>query len=151
VKSDRLRLLLLGAFFVVLLTAFIFVYPAFAQGTIGEPHYTVKGQVALQGTIIGNPSMDITYVDVIPTGGLCMMSFSQPLCLAGFCSGDEMRVSIGGKTQNLGSWAVTPVGSRTVKDFSISCLTEGEYTLRASAYGWEREIVAEDQLTVIIP
>lgn len=136
-------------FFIVLVFGSIFVFgilPELSNGTITQPKFEVKGQVKVEIPFFGSTDVRLSIQNVSVRPSILPFSLTQSqqlYCILGFCSGNRMVVNIGGKEWNGGSWSVDPVTKPTlVREFSISGLTAGNYTIVATLFDLEEEVDA---------
>ena len=121
----------------IVLFFIMFVGPTIADGTIGQEHYTLKGNIRLDAGFLGQwpPTLTISNVHNAPTGMISITNVDTPIELTCVnCGGTVEIIAEGPVTKSVQrSWAIGWIPGldlwSTSFNFSIPGLVPGNYIL----------------------
>ena len=134
----------------------LFVFPTIADGTIGQNHYTMIGTVTLSAPAgpFDPVNINVSNIRMQSTGFICNQTFSitKPMCLFGFCSGNDVIISVDGKSDSIGAWNIGSILQPTwSQDFKIGCLAKGDYTLTVKAMNSPNKMENQYSIPISVP
>jgi len=131
-RTTKLMAIAFTALFLIL-----FVGPTIADGTIGQPHYTLKGNIQLDAGLLGQwpPILTISNIHNTPTGMVSITNVDTPYELTCVnCGGTVEIIAEGPVTKSMQrTWAIGWIPGldlwSTNFDFSVPGLVPGNYIL----------------------
>jgi len=127
-EGENLKLIaILIPVIVIALLLFAFAIPAIMDGS---------GMVILSPPFLNPLGVpDVTVSDIQSKENIFLMNVQGvPLCIAGFCSGNNVKICIDGKCQDLGQWSFGPLNAWGGR-FSINGIAAGTHNLKVDVYG----------------